>query len=344
MPVLSGAYLRDITSRIFQAAGADDADARIVASSLVEANLTGHDSHGVIYIVDYLKRVLDGRLDPQAKPEIVRETATTMLVDGHRGFGQVVATWTMERLLRKASESNLAAAGIFHCGHIGRVGIYPAMGAEQGFICLAFANGGGAHPRVAPHGGIKPMLGTNPLAAIVPIKGDKPFVLDFATSVVASGKIRIAHNKGEELPDGWILDHDGQPSRNPQDYYDGGMLLPAAGYKGYALGLFADLLAGLLTESGTPILPNSKYEVGNGVFFIVIKVEAFSPLEEFSQRVRELFDTIRAAPPAVAGVEVLIPGEPEERTKAQRLAEGIQIPDTTWQKITTAAESVGVEL
>src|SRR5438552_3097339 len=147
MPVFDASFLRKLTFDVFLAAGAESSDARTVADMLVEANLTGHDSHGVIYIVDYLNRVRDGKLDPKAKPEIVRETATTLRVDGHWAFGQVIATWTMERLIRKAKENDIAAAGIFNCGHIGRVGLYPAMASKQGLIGLAFANGGGSKPR-----------------------------------------------------------------------------------------------------------------------------------------------------------------------------------------------------
>jgi len=169
-------------------------------------------------------------------------------------------------------------------------------------------------------------------------------VIDFSTSVVASGKIRVARDKGEEVPEGWILDREGRPTRHPEDYYDGGMLLPAAGHKGYALSLLIEVLGGLLTGAGTLILPGSGYEVGNGVFFLVINVEAFCPLVEFTARVRELGKTIKATPPVVKGGEVLLPGEPEQRIKARRLAEGIPVADVTWQAIVDAARSVGVEV
>ena len=344
MPVLSAAYLQRGVSEIFQAAGAPDSAARVVADSLVEANLTGHDSHGVIRVVEYLNKIREGKIDPRAKPEIVRETPTTLLVDGLWGFGQVIAAWTMEQLIRKTAEHHLVAAGIFHCGHIGRVGTYPTMAAERGFISLAFVSGGGTQPRVAPFGGVRPVFGTNPLAAAVPVEGQSPIVLDFSTSVVASGKIRVARDKGAEVPEGWILDREGLPTRHPQDYYDGGMLLPAAGHKGYALSLLVEVLGGLLTGAGTLILPGSGYEVGNGVFFLVLNVGAFRSLATFTTQVRELGQTIKATPPAVEGGEVLLPGEPEQRMKERRLAEGILISDVTWQAIVDAARSVGVEV
>jgi hydroxycarboxylate dehydrogenase B len=342
MPRVKSAYLREITQQIFQAAGAPDDVATIVAESLVEADLTGHDSHGVIRIVEYLNQIRAGHLDPKAKPEVVRETLTTLLVDGHWTFGQVTAQWTMNQLIAKAAQYDLGAGGIYRCGHIGRVGGYTAMAAARGFLSMAFVNGGGTRPRVAPFGGIRPVFGTNPLAAAVPGEGQAPIVLDFSTAVVASGKIRIAREKGEELPEGWILNREGQPSRRPQDYYDGGMLLPMAGYKGYALGLLAEVLGGLVTGAGTPILPKSGYQVGNGVFFIALSIAAFRPLAEFAREVGELSETLKATPPLAEGGEVLLPGEPEQRMKARRLADGIDISDEIWQKTVEAARGVGV--
>jgi LDH2 family malate/lactate/ureidoglycolate dehydrogenase len=345
VPTFDANYLSQVVFDVFRAAGADDSAARTVSEMLVEANLTGHDSHGVIYLVDYLKRIKDGKLNPKAQPQIARETATTLRVDGQWGFGHVVATWTMQQIIRKAKQNDLAAAAIFNCGHIGRVGLYPAMASEAGLIGLAFANGGGSKPRVAPFGGMRAMLGTNPLAATVPLEGRPPLMLDFSTSIVASGKIRILQNKGEELPDGWILDREGHPSRQPQDYYDGGMLLPAAGYKGYCLGMFVDILAGLLSGAGTPTLPNGPYRLGNGVFFIALNIEAFQPAEIFGAEVQRLCETLKATP-ANNGCEsgVLVPGEPEQLIKARRLVEGITIPEGTWQRISEAARSVGVDL
>ncbi|MDA2932766.1 Ldh family oxidoreductase [Acidobacteria bacterium AH-259-D05] len=344
VPLFRAADLSVITIRIFQAAGVPDSTARCVADSLVEANLTGHDSHGVIRITEYLKKIREGRIDPQAEPEIIHQTSTTLRVNGHWGFGQVVAGWTMERVIDKAIEQNLAAGSILHCGHIGRVGAYTCMGAERGLVALAFANGGGKQPRVAPFNGVRPVFGTNPLAAAVPVDGQLPIVLDFSTSVVASGKIRVARDNGEDLPEGWILDREGKPTCHPQAYYDGGMLLPAAGHKGYALSLLVEVLGGLLSGAGTLLLPETDYEVGNGVFFLVLKVEAFRPLAEFTSEMCQLGKTIKATPPAVEGSEVLLPGEPEQRTKAHRLAEGIDVSDVTWQAIVKAARSLGVEL
>lgn len=344
MPRIGSARLREITAEIFRAVGTPESVASVVAESLVDADLTGHDSHGVVRIVEYLDQIRAGHLDPQAKPEIVRETPTTLLVNGHRAFGYVTAQWTMGQLITKAAQNHVAAAGIYRCGHIGRVGTYAAMAAERGLLALAFVNGGGTKPRVAPFGGIRPVFGTNPLAGAVPVQGGAPIVFDFSTSVVASGKIRIARDKGEEIPQGWILNSEGHPSRQPKDYYDGGMLLPMAGHKGYALGLLVEVLGGILPGAGTPVLPDSGYGVGNGVFLFALNVEAFRPLSEFTRQVEDLIGVVKTTPPVDGVGEVFLPGEPEQRTRARKLEEGIDISEKTWQAIVQAGCELGVQI
>jgi LDH2 family malate/lactate/ureidoglycolate dehydrogenase len=344
MPVFNAQYLKGVASNIFLLSGAPAAVADLVADALVEANLVGHDSHGLIRIVEYLKQIQDGKVNPAAEPEIVKESATTLLVDGHHGFGQLVARWAMERIIEKARGSYTAAACVLNCGHVGLTGTYPAMAAEQGMVGMAFVNGGGSKPRVVPFGGGSPMFGTNPLAAALPVKDARPIVLDFSTSVVASGKIRVYRDKGEPLPEGWILDSQGRPSRDPKEYYDGGMLLPAGGHKGSGLALLVEVLAGLLSGSGSLILPESGYGGGNGVFLWVLNVEAFQPQEHFSSQVGRMADVLRATRPCAGSPGVLIPGDPEEATRQERLSKGIDIPQKTWDQIVEAASRLGVSI
>jgi LDH2 family malate/lactate/ureidoglycolate dehydrogenase len=211
-------------------------------------------------------------------------------------------------------------------------------------IGFSFVSGGGTKPRVAPFGGARAMFGTNPLAVAVPVKDHPPIVLDFSTAVVASGKIRVLRDQGDPLPEGWILDKEGRPSRDPADYYDGGVLLPAAGHKGYALSLLVEILGGLLTGAGSLILPDSGYKVGNGVFLMAVNVEAFHDPEAFTELVKQLAATVQATPPLNPGEEVLLPGDPEQRMKRKRLEEGIRVADATWNKITAAAAAVGAEI
>lgn len=342
MPLLAPQYLREVATQILIGAGTPKKSASCVADSLVHADLTGHESHGVLRIVEYLSHIQLGHIHPNTLPKVVQETPTTVLVDGYQGFGQVIAGWVIDQLVQKAKESGLAGGGTFHCGHIGQIGAYPAAAAAQGFLGLAFVNGGGTQPRVAPFGGTKPIFGTNPIAAAIPMENQDPLVLDFSTSVVASGKIRLAKKTGKELPEGWILNKKGEPTRHPQDYYDGGMLLPAGGHKGYALSLLVEVLGGLLTGAGSPVVKESAYKVGNGVFFLLIKVEAFRPLPEFMKEMAALARVIKDVPPQEGIEEVFLPGEMEKRTKAVREKQGIHIPDAVWENIQQAAQEVGV--
>lgn len=344
MPILSSEYLRKATAEIFSAVGATSGTAETLAHTLVEANLLGHDSHGVIRIMEYVKQINSGALNPVGQPEAVHETATTLKVDGHRGFGQIVAAWTMERLIAKAQESHSSVGTIFNCGHVGLVGTYPAMAASRGMIALAMVNGGGRTPRVAPCGGRKALFGTNPIAAAIPTADGQPIVLDFSTSIAASGKIRVARDKGDSLPEGWIIDREGRPSTNPSDYYDGGMLLPAAGHKGHGLSILVEIVAGLLSGSGIMAVPDSGYQGGNGCFFMVVDVEAFLPLEQFVTEVAMFGRIVRAVPPAQGVDSVLLPGDREQLTKAERLSKGIEVPEQTWRGIRESADRLGVRL
>jgi len=344
MPLLASRYLQEVTTKILMGAGAQESEASCVAASLVQADLAGHESHGVLRIVEYLDHIRSGHIHPNTLPKVIKETPTTVLVDGYQGFGQVIAGWVIEKLTQKAKESGLAGGGTFHCGHIGQIGAYLATAAAQGFLGLAFVNGGGAQPRVAPFGGTKPIFGTNPVAAAIPIENQDPIVLDFSTSVVASGKIRLAKKTGKDLPDGWVLNREGEPTRCPQDYYDGGMLLPAGEHKGYALALLVEVLGGLLTGAGSPVLKDSAYKVGNGVFFLLIKVDAFRPLPDFMKEVAALAEIIKAVPPQQGMDEVFLPGEMEKRTKSMRENRGIPIPDEVWDNIKKAAQEVGMAI
>lgn len=338
--VVEASVLADFVSRIFRVAGAPEEIARLVADSLVASDLAGHASHGVIRVRQYLDSIASGDLDPAAEPVIVRETATVTMVDGRRGFGQVAARFAMEVTIEKARAQGLAATGMLDCEHVGRLGEWVEMAAEQGLIGLAFCNGGRPGGHVAPYGGAARLIGTNPIAAAVPVAGRSPVVVDFATSVVAAGKLRVARNRGQSVPEGWIVGPDGQPSTNPEDYYAGGMLLPAAGHKGYGLSLLVEFLAGLLTGRGSPALPG--FVRGNGVLFLVLSVEVFRPPEAFLRDGAALCERAKTVPPAPGFDEVLLPGEPEHRMAERRQAEGIPVDEAIWAQLTAAAAELGV--
>ncbi len=342
MPIVQPAVLRDFVVCIFQAAGAPERIARLVAGSLVTSNLMGHDSHGVIRVRQYLDSIASGELDPAAEPVITRETPTVALVDARRGFGQVAAHFAMKSAMEKARDQGLAAVGIFNCYHVGRLGEWVQMAADQGMIGLGFCNGGRRGGAVAPYGGAGRVFGTNPVAAAVPVAGQPPVVIDFATSAVAEGKLRVARQQGKAIPEGWILGPDGEPSTDPEDFYAGGVLLPIAGHKGSGLSLLVEFLGGILTGRGCPAFPD--FTPGNGVLFLVLSIEAFRPLEAFLEDGAALCQRVKAVPPATGFEEVLLPGEPERRTAERRRAEGIPVNEATWRQLTEAAAALGVSV
>lgn len=334
--------LRAVTAAIFRAAGAGEEDAAIVSDSLVDAELCGHESHGLVRITEYLGHIRSGALVPDAQPEITDDRRSTIVVNGNWGFGQVVARRTTEWLIERTLEHGVGAAAIRRSAHVGRIGAYPELAAERGLVAFAFVNGGGTQPRLAPHCGRQAIFGTNPVAAAVPLPGSAPVVVDFSTAVVASGKIRVLRDRGEPLPEGWILDRDGHATTDPDDYYTGGMLLPAAAHKGYGLCMLVELLAGCLTGAGSPGVPSSGYQVGNGMFMQAFDVSAFALPDHFARSSRELAEVIRATPPAEGCEAVLLPGDPERRVAERRLSDGIEVADSTWRGIAAAAAEVGV--
>ena len=340
MPVLQPVPLADYTSRIFQAAGTPKMTADLVGQSLVSANLAGHDSHGVIRIMQYLRQIDEDEIRPLATPEIERETPVMSLFNGHRCFGQLAARVAIEDGIGKARGNAVAAVGLKHSGHVGRLGEWVGLAAEEGLIALAYANGGRSGGLVAPFGGAERRMGTNPVAVAIPLQDRPAVLLDFATSAVAEGKVRVALNSGKPIPEGWALDKHGAPTQNPADLYDDGMLLPAAGHKGYSLALLSDFLGGILTGAGGPSLPGTI--LGNGVLFVLLNIDAFRPLAEFFADGSQIADRIKSTRPAPGFDEVLLPGEPETRSAQTRQENGIPLDDNTWSQIVRAALKLGV--
>lgn len=343
MPTVSAQSLHQLVTDLFAAAGTPDDIAQLVAKSLVESDLVGHDSHGVVRVRQYLDAMRAGDLTADARPNIIRDNGAVFTVDARRGFGQLAAGFTMQNAIARAKEHGIASAALVNCGHVGRLGEWVEMAAAEDAIALAFCTGGGAKGIVTPFGGAQRVLGTNPMAASLPLGEEHaPMVLDFATSAVAEGKVRVARNRGKSIPEGWVLNSQGLPTTDPNDLYDNGMLLPFATYKGYALSLMVELLSGVLTGNGTPVLPG--YKPGNGVLFIVMDVAAYRPVEDYQEVSGQVAAQIKAVPPAPGYSEVLLPGEPEQRMLAQRMVTGVTLDDTTWTLLSEDAALLGVDL
>lgn len=335
---------------ILRAAGATPANARRVTESLVSASLSGHDSHGVIRLIQYVKAIEDGLIDPAGKPRIIREQPTSALVDGAWTFGQVGAEVMTRIAIEKAKHQGIAIAALVKSHHIGRLGEYAEMASDAGIIAMVLAGGfagtaGTSGVGVAPFGGAKGVFSTNPLSIGLPSGGMPPVMVDFATSAVAGGKISLARAKGERLPPDSILDKDGNPTTNPEDYYNGGMMTTFGGHKGYGLAVAIELLGQAMTGA-------LEYQDGNGdpvyatagSVMVAISPTVFVSEAAYKTRVDSILSKIKAVPPRPGFAEVLTPGEPEQRARATRAREGISLPDSSWESVRQLALKYNVDL
>ncbi len=333
--------LKRIVSAIFTAADTPPETAEYMAESLVHNNLMGHDSHGVIRVPFYCSQIRSGALKPQAAPRVLKETPTTALVGGSWNFGQVAARYAAEVAIAKAKEANVAAVGLVEMNHVGRLGEFAGMMAQAGMFGMMIV-GGWRTPiaGVAPFGGQGRALGTNPYAMAVPTSRHDIVLLDFATTVLAEGKLQVARAKKAPVPLGVVLDMNGQPSTNAEDFYAGGVMLPFGAHKGYGLSLMADLVGGLLAGADS----FKDFDNETGAMLFCIKIEAFRPLMEYQQKVDDRIDVIKAVKPAPGVKEVLIPGEPERNNEKVRAMEGIALPDATWEGLKQTASELGLDL
>jgi uncharacterized oxidoreductase len=345
MPTLAPAPLTAFARSLFVAAGVPDTSAQVVAHSLVDSNLCGHDSHGVMRVPQYVGFLQDGTYKPDPPFAVLHETPAAVSADGGWGLGQVQAHRLLERLLPKATALGVACGTLRNCGHIGRLGEYAEVAAAKRLAFFAAVNSHGAGRRVSPPGGTQGRISTNPICLGVPTDGE-PVVLDFGTSAVAEGKVRVHHQKGEPVPDGWLIDHTGRPTTEPGVLYADprGSIVPFGGpqaYKGFGLGLLLDMLCGGLSGGRCSNSADPMAGVGNAVVFMVFDPAAFGGADHFVQQATDLSKFVRDCPTA-PGATITLPGDPERRTKAERTASGIPIPDGTWKLLTDTASRLGV--
>ncbi len=347
MPAIRAAELEEFGRALFSAAGIGAEDARVVAASLVGANLRGHDSHGVMRIPFYVAAANEGRLHPGAELKVTNETPAVVVCDAGWGLGQVQARRLLGRLVAKAKTLGVACGAMQRSGHIGRVGEYAEIAAAQGLALIAMVNGHGCGPRVAPPSGKRPRLATNPVCVGVPTNGD-PIVLDFGTSAVAEGKVRVKKIAGVPCPPGWIIDSDGKPTTDPNKLYGDppGSILPMGGdqaYKGFGLSLIVDMLAGGLS-GGSSARANPDPPLGNDVVFIVLNPALFGGTEHFLVQVTGSAEWVRSCPTIDGVREIVLPGDPERRTLAERSASGIPIDDGNWKALVELAGKLAVQV
>src|SRR6201997_1425185 len=338
--------LHDIASRVFSAAGSEPEEARVIADHLVGANLRGHDSHGVGLIPNYLQHLANGTVFANRKGRVVSENGSLIVYDGERAWGQIAAREATMVGMAKAREPGVAVVALRNPHHIGRVGTYGEICAGEGLVSFHFVNVTDARPAVAPWRGTDARFSTNPVCIALPGPDpERPIILDMATSTIAMGKVRVARNKGEQLKPGILIDGEGKPTTDPGAMYrqPRGALVTFGEHKGYALAFVCEMLAGALCGRGT-MRPEQQGRgtATNGMLTIVIDPSRLVDREWLREEIAGMTEYITASPPARPDEPVLIPGDPERRTRAERIASGVPIDDETWRELTLAARGINV--
>lgn len=334
-----------MASRILIAAKVPAQDAEVVAEELAGANQVGHDSHGVMRLMQYITMIDEGFVKPGVGIETIRSGVAFTLLDAKFNFGQVAASQALELGLAQARHAGTATVMIRNCNHVGRLGSYSQKAAERGFASMMAVNAPGPGG-VAPYGGIEKKLGTNPISMSAPW-GDSSFVLDMTTSATAEGKIRVAFQKGDSIPEGLIIDAAGNPTTDPGRLYanPGGAILPLGGmmgFKGFGMSVMIDVFGGMLSGSG--VCRTDLPKGANGVWMYFVDIDQFMDRAEFDALVEKYVDNIKSCKKQSGVTEILMPGEIEQRRQTQRQADGVPVPDETWRQISALANRLGADL
>ena len=337
--------LRSFCEEVFASCGMAREDASIVADSLVRSNLRGVDSHGVTRVGIYVKRLRMGLVNLRPNVRVVQESAATLLVDGDNGMGQVVGLRAVELGVDKARHSGAVSVGVRHSNHYGAGAYYVQRAVAQDMIAFAYSN---APPTMAPWGGVDPYIGTNPYAFGVPAGEYEPIILDMATSIVARGKVILAAERGEPIPEGWATDKRGHPTTDAREALEGSVL-PFGGPKGYAISLMVDIMSGALTGAGFGPRVNSLYDNFDepqnvGAFFQVTNISHFMPVSAFKARIDQMVGEIKSGRKAQGTEEIFLPGEIEFRTEQERRMSGIPVGVETVAELRNVGRSCGVNL
>lgn len=341
---LSPERLLDFATGVYASAGMPEADARIVADTLVQADLWGHQSHGVLRLPWYLARLEAGVCAPVAKPTFAVDAKAVAVIDGGDAMGQVLNVFAMREAVQRARDFGIAAVALRNSNHFGTALYYTLIAAREG--CVAFLSTN-ASPAMAPWGGRKKTVGTNPWSWAAPAGRFAPMVLDIANTGVARGKIYLAKQRGEKIPEGWAIDADGAPTVDASAAIDG-IILPMAGHKGYAIAATMDMLSGVLTGSafGTGVAGpyQTERKSGAGQLMIVLDIAAFQPLATFNARMEEMIGKLKAVPLAQGHKEVFYPGEIEARNEIDNRRDGLVLPDDTLADLEKVARENGLKV
>lgn len=340
--------LRDRVAAIIRAAGSSEAEAQTVAHNLVLANLSGHDSHGVGMVPRYVDAVLEGGLKPNASVKVVLDAGAMLTLDGQRGYGQVIGEEAMKLGIARAKQHGSCIMALGNSHHLGRIGHWAEMAVAEGLVSMHFVNVL-SRPVVAPWGGGDGRFGTNPCCIGVPLKGREPFVLDFATSRVAQGKMRVAHNEGRKVEEGYLIDEKGAPTTDPgvvvvpQSNGLFGALMTFGEHKGYGMAVACELLGGALTGGGTWHRPaDQQRAVLNGMLTVLIDPAKLGTQDSFEKEALAFVDWLREGPAAPGVDAVKIAGDPERSARMQREWAGVAVDDATWAEIGESARKAGL--
>lgn len=347
---LPATQLRAQVASIIEGTGSSPAEARQVAENLVLANLSGHDSHGIGMVPRYVDAAAEGGLQPNSGVRVQLDTGSLLTLDGQRGYGQIVGVQAMQMGIERAKAHGSCIMTLGNAHHLGRIGHFAEMATAQGLVSMHFVNVL-SRPVVAPWGGGDGRFGTNPCCIGIPLAGAEPFLLDFATSRVAQGKMRVAYNKGEKVAPGHLIDEHGAPTDNPgvvvvpQSNGLFGALMTFGEHKGYGMAVACELLGGALTGGGTWHRPaDSARTVLNGMLTVLIDPAKLGTQASFEAEARAFVDWLRQSPPGAGFDQVQIAGEPERKARVARERDGIWVDDATWAEIVAAGAKVGVSI
>lgn len=342
MAIIAADRLAESTTGILVALGVPAEHARLVADSLVRADLWGHQSHGVLRLPWYVARLRSGAMATRTEPETVVDAGAVAVVDGHHGIGQVLAADAAREAVARAARHGVAAVAVRNSNHFGTAAYFTRMAPPEGCIGLLATN---SSPAMAPWGGRERAVGSNPWSLAAPIGDGRQMVMDISNTAVARGKIYLARNRGADIPPDWAMTSDGRPTTDPAEAI-AGLILPMAGHKGYAISLMMDVLAGVLTGSAFGAAVHGPYQPtersGCGHLFLALDIAAFLPMPEFLGRMTILVDQLKANPLADGADEIHYPGEIEDRTEERTRAEGIRLPDRTVAELEQLAAELGV--
>jgi len=336
--------LTEISTAILKAAGAPEKNARLVSEHLVEANLKGHDSHGVGMVSSYVRSILAGHVKVDRDAELINDAGAVLSYDGGAGFGRVVGMQAIETGIDRARQHGVCVVALGNASHLGRIGVFGERCSDEGLISMHYVNVVGHDPMVVAYGGRDARFVTNPFCCTVPRDDGNHVVLDMATTTVAAGKVRVAMMKGVDVPDESLVDKNGIPTNDPNAMWkEGGAMRPFGKHKGYGLMVMCELLGGALgglytMQPGNPRLGNTI----NNMLSVIVDPKAVGDRKAFNQEVTAMINYIYESEPADGVKSVLIPGDPERESKRRLLEEGIEVDNNSWEDFLTAGEKAGL--